>query len=120
MLFGENKNNRLYFDAGRYLQSKGDGKLHSVEDFKFRFDFWIKAVCQACRLSENDLFILDEATGSPLMEDSLSLLFIAYLDSDFAVYMLERISEMLIRGVVLSDTALIGMANERMTKEDLL
>ena len=120
MLFGTAKNNTLYFDASRYIGAKGNREVHSVEDFKSKFDFWIKALCKTCRLSPKDIFARDEASGNLLMEESLSLLFIAYLDPDFAVYMLERISEMLITGVVLSDTTLIRMANERITKEDLL
>jgi hypothetical protein len=120
MLFGTDKNNTLYFDASRYIEAKGNREVHSVEDFKFKFDFWIQALSRAYHLSSNELFVMDEATGNLLMEESLSLLLVAYLDADFAVYMLERISEMLITGVVLSDTTLIRMANERITKEDLL
>jgi hypothetical protein len=90
-----------------------------VEKFKIEFGFWIRALCEAYSLSERELFIQDKATGDMLAEESLSLLFIACIDSGFAVYMLERMSEMLLNGMVLSDTALVSLAKERLTKEDL-
>jgi hypothetical protein len=119
MLFGASEKGSLYFDAGKYLLKKGDENIHSVEDFKTGFNPWIKAVCEAYNLTMEELFIRDE-TGSWFLEESLSLLFIAYLDSGFAVYILERISEMLITGIVLSDTTLMMMTRERLSKDDLI
>jgi hypothetical protein len=120
MLFGSDEKKILYFDADRYITAKGDPAIHSVEDFKSKFDFWLKAISETYRLSPADLFAVDKASGNRLMEESLSLLFIAYLDPCFAAYMLERISEMLVTGIALSDTSLLRMANERGIKEDLM
>jgi hypothetical protein len=120
LLFGTANDDRVYFDASRYISEKGNPEIHSVEDFQSQFGFWIKALSETYELPVEDLFVQDETTGNLLMEESLALLFVAYLDSGFAVYMLERLSEMLITGIVLSDTALVAMARERLTKEDLI
>jgi hypothetical protein len=119
MLFGEVERGAAYFNADRYIREKGDAAIHSVEKFRAEFGFWIRAVSEAYGLNAEELFIRDKATGDMLAEESLSLLFIAYIDSGFAVYMLERMSEMLLNGMVLSDTALVSMAKERLSKEDL-
>ena len=70
-------------------------------------------------LSEEDLFSGDETVDKRYVEESLSLLFAAYLDAGFAVHILDRISEMLLTGIVLSDMTLLRMSRERITKEDL-
>jgi hypothetical protein len=119
MLFGVSGNGIMYFDAGHYIREKKKTETHSVENFKSAFGFWIRAVNEAYEQLPEDLFIKEPDTGNWLLEESLALLFAAYLDSGFAVYMLERISEMLTTGIVLSDTALLAMARERLTKEDL-
>ena len=118
MLFSASENGSLYFDADFYIKAKGNPQLHTTGDFKSGFDFWIKAICESYSLKPEDLFTTDEKSGSLLMEESLSLLFIAYLDPHFATYMLERMSEMLITGIVLSDSTLIRMAGDRITADD--
>jgi hypothetical protein len=120
MLFGSSENGILYFDANKYLEEKGNGATHSVEDFKVQFTYWIKAASEAYTLPVEELFVRDETTGNLLMEESLSLLFAAYLDAGFAMYLLERVSEMLITGIVLSDTMLMVMTRDRLGKDDLL
>ncbi|GAB6013306.1 hypothetical protein [Viscerimonas tarda] len=119
MLFGLSGKGMLYFDAGRYLREKGNTQIHSIENFRSQFGFWIRAVQEAFDLREEDLLVRDEAADNWYMEESLSLLFAAYLDPGFAVHLLERMSEMLLTGMALSDTALLRIAGERITKEDL-
>lgn len=65
------------------------------------------------------MIVQDETTGHILIDESLALLFVAYIDPDFGIYMLERISEMLWRGITLSDTHVLMLANERLTKDQL-
>jgi hypothetical protein len=94
--------------------------MENIKGFQSGFSFWIKALGEAYSLPEDEMTVRDEASGDVLMEESLALLFVAYLDAGFAVYMLERISEMLTGGIVLSDTALLSMARARLTGEDLI
>ena len=54
------------------------------------------------------------------MEESLALLFVAYVDPAFGVYMLERVAEMLVRGIVISDITLLTLIRERLTMDDIL
>jgi hypothetical protein len=119
LLFGIGANGMVYFNATDYIRRKGEVSPRVMSDFQSGFAFWIKALGSAYSLSPEEMFIRDEESGDILMEESLALLFVACLDPEFAVYMLERISEMLINGIVLSDTALRNMARERGTVNEL-
>ena len=63
--------------------------------------------------------ICSAPNGHQLIDYALALLFVAYIDPAFGVYMMERMSDMLLRGIVLSDTFLILMAKDRLSKEQL-
>lgn len=71
-------------------------------------------------MSLSDLVVMDNKSEHILMDESLSLLFIAYTDSSFAIYLLDRMAEMLINGFVLSDTAIVIMVQDRLTREDII
>lgn len=107
-----------YFDAFLYIKNKGDPTVHSVQGFKMAFSHWINAVRDAYSLSDDNIFIT-APNGHKLIDYALALPFIAYIDPSFGVYMMERMSDMLLRGVVLSDTYLILMAKDRLSKEQL-
>ena len=66
------------------------------------------------------MIITDAATGHILIDSSLALLFAAYLDPGFGVWMMERISEMLMGGIVLSDTLLLLMARNRFSEAEFI
>lgn len=106
-----------YFDAFLYIKNKGDPNVHSVEGFRMAFSHWINAVRDAYSLSD-DIFIT-APNGHQLIDYALALLFVAYIDPGFGVYMMERMSDMLLRGIVLSDTCLLLMAKDRLSKEQL-
>ena len=95
LLFGTAEDGIEYFDATHYLLTKGDFKKHNIPSFKVGFTHWINAVRDAYSLSLDDMIISDRATGHTLIDSSLALLFAAYLDPGFGVWMMERISEML-------------------------
>lgn len=120
LLFGTSASSTIYFDATAYIKLKGDSKTHSACDFFSRFSFWTEAVKEAYALSDEDLCKLDAVTGHTLIDESLALLFVAYIDSGFGIYMLERISEMLLDGIVLSDTRIMQIIRDRLTKEEVL
>lgn len=120
LLFGTSDSGTIYFDATIYMKLKGDSKIHSTQDFFSRFSFWIKAIKEAYALSDEDLCTNDAVTGHKLIDESLALLYVAYTDPGFGIYMLERISEMLLDGIVLSDTRIMRIVNNRLTKEEIL
>lgn len=51
-------------------------------------------------ISPNEIVITDQATGHILIDESLALLFVSYVDADFCIYIIERLSEVLLNGVV--------------------
>lgn len=118
LLFGTSSKGLEYCDATYYIQNKGDAKCHSVEDFKIKFAYWIQAACKAYDLKTDTVVIIDNR-GHYLIDESLALILVAYIDPEFGMYMLERITEMLITGVTLSDTNLMLMAKDRLSKEQL-
>lgn len=120
LLFGTSVSGVTYFDATLYIVEKGDTKKHSPIDFIRRFSFWFEMMKSAYEIADNEILITDEATGHILIDESLALLFIAYIDPTFGVYMMERVSEMLSDGIVLSDTHIMQMVRNRLTKEILL
>lgn len=120
LLFGTSDSGTIYFDASTYIKLKVDSEIHSTCDFFRRFSFWTAAVKEAYTLSDDDLCREDAVTGHTLIDESLALLFVAYIDSGFGIYMLERISEMLLDGIVLSDTRIMQIIRDRLTKEEVL
>lgn len=119
LLFGKSETGIVYFDATFYVMQKGDSQKHSPVDFIRKFAHWFDSVKTAYEIPDNEVVITDEATGHVLIDESLALLFVAYIDPAFGVYMLERVSEMLLDGVTLSDTRIIQMIRDRLTKETL-
>lgn len=120
LLFGTSENGINYFDATTYLAEKGDGNKHSVIDFARKFAFWFESVKAVYEIPDLELMATDEATGHVLIDESLALLFVAYADPGFGVYMMERMSELLLDGVTLSDTRIVQTIRNRLTKEELL
>lgn len=51
--------------------------------------------------------------------EPLELLLIAYVDTDFGMYMLERIEELFSNGFVISDSAILSQAQNRFSSEQL-
>lgn len=120
LLFGTSERGINYFDATIYLAEKGDSYKHSVVDFTRKFAFWFESVKVVYEISDFELITTDEATGHVLIDESLALLFVSYIDPHFGVYMMERMSELLLDGVTLSDTRIVQTIRNRLTKEELL
>lgn len=120
VLFGKTENGGLYFDSTHYIAKKGDKSKHSIEDFTQKFKHWIEAVCKVYRISPDEVIIIDEATQHVLIDETLALLFIAYVDMDFCIYMIERVSELQLNGFALSDTCIMDMLKERFSTDFLL
>lgn len=120
LLFGTSENGVNYFDATIYLSEKGDSKKHSAIDFARKFAFWFESVKAVYEIPDFELMVTDEATGHILIDESLALLFVGYVDPGFGIYMTERMSELLLDGVTLSDTRIVQTIRNRLTKEELL
>ena len=108
-----------YFDATHFLLHKGDPQRHNIRHFEAQFSLWKQAACSAYQICADDVIVKERDSGHILIDESLALLFVVYTDPAFGVYLLERISEMLLNGFVLSDSAIIVQARLRLTKETL-
>lgn len=112
LLFASDKDENLYFDATLYIEHKGDITKHSPIDFARKFSFWFESAKDIYDI--NATIVTDDAIGHVLIDESLALLFICYIDPQFSMYIIERISEMLLNGFVLSDTCITQMARDRL------
>lgn len=120
LVFGKSSNGIEYFDATLYVELKGDSQKHSPIDFARRFSFWFENFLKVYDIADNQMIITDETTGHVLIDETMALLFLAYIDPSFGAYMMDRISEMLLNGIVLSDTRIVQAAGDRLTKEVLI
>ena len=117
LLFASDKEDTLYFDATLYIEHKGDLAKHSPANFARKFSFWFESAKEIYDI--NTTIVTDDVTGHVLIDDSLALLFVCYRDPQFSMYILERISEMLLNGFVLSDTCITQMARDRLNLNNL-
>lgn len=120
LLFGKSDDGIEYFDATNYICAKGDIKRHTIKAFEIGFTHWRSAMCSAYGIANEELIITDEATGHVLIDECLALLFVAYIDPGFGVYMMERMAELLTNGIILSDTRILMLLGQRFTKDELL
>ena len=120
LLFGESPNSgSTYFDATHFIRSRGDEHRHNVKEFRIAFHHWITTLTNMYSIEKESLVICDETSGHLLIDECLALLFVVYVDPDFGVYILERVSELLIDGFSVSDSWLVMAAGNRFTIEEL-
>ena len=120
LLFGESPNGgSTYFDATHFIRSRGDEHRHNVKEFRIAFHHWITTLTNMYSIEKESLVIRDETSGHLLIDECLALLFVVYVDPDFGVYILERVSELLIDGFSVSDSWLVMAAGNRFTIEEL-
>ena len=120
LLFGESPNSgSTYFDATHFIRSRGDEHRHNVKEFRIAFHHWITTLTNMYSIEKEALVIRDETSGHLLIDECLALLFVVYVDPDFGVYILERVSELLIDGFSVSDSWLVMAAGNRFTIEEL-
>ena len=80
---------------------------------------WINAAVAAYDVPREDIIINETNTGHVLIMEPLEPLLIAYVDTDFGMYMLERIEELFSNGFVISDSAILSQAQNRFSSEQL-
>ena len=120
LLFGESPHSgSTYFDATHFIRSRGDEHRHNVKEFRIAFHHWITTLTNMYDIEKEALVIRDETSGHLLIDECLALLFVVYVDPDFGVYILERVSELLIDGFSVSDSWLVMAAGNRFTIEEL-
>lgn len=120
MLFGKQPEEQIsYFNATQYIQKKGDPKRHNISEFQKDYVHWIDAAKQLYEIENQDIFFFNEA-GDILIDESLALPFLAYIQPEFGIYLLERMSEMLLNGFVMSDNCLLQTVKQRFSDEELI
>ncbi len=120
LMFGENSAKTIYFDATLYLEQRGDTQKQSVANFVKEFSFWLKMFAGAYQMQECEMVVVDVVSEHIMIEQSLALLFVSYVDPEFGVYIFERADELLLDGAVVSDSYLMHKVSDRFTKESLL
>lgn len=120
LLFGLSDDNKTYFDAGGFIAKYGDVKKHNVREFDIGFYHWKAAISKCYQIPMDDLVVRDEGSNRILIHESLDLLFVAYVDPEFGVYLFEKLSELLVNGIVFSDNYLMTQVCSRFSKEEIL
>lgn len=91
-----------YFDATHFIKKAPFNENLSVENFREVFSYLIGTLTEASGIDEADLYIRDDS-GSELLEESLAMLFLAYVDRSFGPYMIERMEELIRFGFSIND-----------------
>lgn len=110
----------MYADATQYLQKRGLAQSHSVEEFRSKFAPWISAMQKAFEIEADELFLCNQDDGHELIDEMLSILFIAYTNEYYCAGLVERMFEMEVCGVAISDSRLLYDLSLRFTEEQLL
>lgn len=119
LLFTVSNDENEYCDVTSFMEERKCTNSHSVEGFMKVCKPWINAFCKAYSL-DVDKLILIAPNNHILIDSSLALLFVSYIDTEFSVYVYERMADLLVSGIILSDTTLMLMAKDRLSKEVLL
>lgn len=105
-----------YFDATLYLQKE---EIHkSINDFFFQYRTPIISLCEAYDIAIDEACKINEA-GHYLIDGNLIYLFISFVEPNFLAYMCDRIHDLFVHGVTVSDTYLLQSAKIRLSKEVL-
>lgn len=108
--YGESGN---YIDMTQYLIDKDLSESHSVIEFQKKFFLPIISAQQSYGLDSANVIITNENDGHSLLANELSLLFVMYTDPNFIGYMLDRMDDLLTKGVALSDSAILQLTTDR-------
>lgn len=111
---------RTYFDMTHFLQTMKVDTEEKITEFTRGFDLWINHLSKVYGIPPDERFVLDAATGHSLAEESLVLPFLTCVDPVFGVYLLESMTQMLLDGIVCSDSYILMQAQARFTQEELV
>lgn len=93
LLTGADQEGNRYADMTHFLEKKGKTGTNHISLFQMNFLSWINAAVAAYDVPREDIIINETNTGHVLIMEPLELLLIAYVDTDFGMYMLERIED---------------------------
>lgn len=117
LLFGtEIESGRPFFDATVYLQKQKSQK--NIQHFFSLYRKPIEALCEAYDIPYQNFCKINQK-GHYLIDGNFTYLFIAFTDPNFWGYVFDRIHELFIKGVTVSDTYLLMAAKERLSQEML-
>ena len=114
LLTGADQEGNRYADMTHFLEKKGKTGANHISLFQMNFLSWINAAVAAYDVPREET-----NTGHVLIMEPLEPLLIAYVDTDFGMYMLERIEELFSNGFVISDSAILSQAQNRFSSEQL-
>lgn len=118
--FGKSLEDDLfYFDATTYLEETGKVNKDAIDGFINSASTLLGSLCDYYSIPEQEMVVQESKTGHVLMEESLALPFLAYLDPYFMIYLIEKISELLKTGFSVSDSMIAYLAVNRLSKDDL-
>lgn len=116
LLFGTSTENSTFFDATLYILKKQPSL--KICDFLKKFEFQIESLCKIYQIEDSNVCKLNKE-GHILIDGSLVYFFISFVEPDFLAYMCERINELFVTGICVSDTQIRNMAQRRLPKEIL-
>lgn len=119
LLFTVSNDETEYCDVTDFMEKRKCADTHSVEGFMKVCKPWINAFCNVYSLDMSNLTVT-APNNHILIDSSLALLFVSYIDTEFCVYVYEKMADLLVSGIILSDTTLMLMVKDRLPKEVLL
>lgn len=114
--FGVAGNDIEYFDADDFILSRDLTSTHNITKFQQTFFYFLTKAQIAYNLNPEDVFVINKKDKHHLVSIELALLFIMYVDPNFMFFVLDRIDEMFISGIAISDTVLQQLYANRQTE----
>ena len=110
---------RTYFDMTHFLQSMKLEPEEKITEFTEGIALWIEHLGKMYGIQPDERLAVDAASGHFLAEESFALPFLCCADPVFGVYLLESMSQMMLVGIVCSDSYILMQAQQRFTAEEL-
>lgn len=115
--FYSSQSGNIYFDAMYYLEVQNRGRTHSIHGFEKDFSLWIEPTLKVYGIDPQDIIVYDTETGHIMIHEVLMILFLAYTDERYRVEIIERIWEMEVTGVTISDSRLVETIKNRFSED---
>lgn len=118
LLFGrQSEGSTVYFDASIFTKEKGLSSS-TVDQFLKAYEAPIDAIIGHLQLNEAEVCLINNE-GHILIDSVFLYLFLSCVDTDFMLYMFDRMDDLFATGVAVSDTYLLKMTKARIPNEIL-